>query len=114
MKILVVDDSGLSRKKITKILENLGHKVIAQAENGQEAIEKFKEFNPDYIMMDLEMPIKRGDEATAEIFKLNKDVNIILITSIVDKKETLKLMRMGIRDILQKPITEEQLKSVIL
>ena len=111
MKILVVDDSGLSRKKITKMLEKLGHQVIAEAENGEEAVEKFKKLECDCVTMDLEMPIKRGDEAAIEMLKLNKNAKIVLITSIVDKKEILKLLRIGVRSILTKPIIEEQLKS---
>lgn len=113
MKFLVADDSNLSKKKISHMLNDLGYEVVATADNGQEAVEKYKELNPSYITMDLEMPIKRGSVAAKEILELNPDVNIILITSIVDKKEILSAIKFGVKKVLQKPVNIEKLAQAI-
>ena len=113
MKFLIADDSNLSRKKLSSIITELGYEVIDTAVNGEEAVSKFKELSPKFITMDLEMPIKRGDAAAREILQLDPSVNIILITSIVDKKELLSAIKFGVKKVLQKPVTKEKLMHAI-
>ena len=111
MKILIVDDSKLLRTKISNLISNLGHEVVAQAKDAQEGIVKYKEFWPDIILSDYEMPDINGIEMAREIYKINKNAIIILITSMVDKKITLEALKSGIRTVLTKPITLEQLRE---
>ncbi len=113
MKFLVADDSNISRKKLSQMVIDLGYEVLDTAENGQDAIDKFKKLRPDYITMDLEMPIKRGDAAAKEILELDPNVNIILITSIVDKKELLTAIKLGVKKVLQKPVTFDKFTHAI-
>ncbi|MEA3290026.1 MAG: response regulator [Campylobacterota bacterium] len=113
MRFLVADDSRLSRKKLSMLIEELGHEVVAQAEDGAVAIEMYKEHKPDYITMDLEMPNMKGDESSKHILEMDKDVNIILITSIVDKKELVNVIKLGVKKVMQKPVTEEKLRLAI-
>lgn len=113
MKFLIADDSNLSRKKLSQMICDLGYEVLDTAEDGKEAVDKFKALSPTYVTMDLEMPIKRGDSAAKEILELNPDVNIILITSIVDKKELLTAIKFGVKKVLQKPVTIEKLAHAI-
>lgn len=113
MKFLIADDSKLSRNKLSQMIIDLGYEVLDTAVNGQEAVEKFIKLNPTYITMDLEMPVKRGDKAAKEILELNPDVNIILVTSIVDKKELLTAIKFGVKKVIQKPVTIEKLSQTI-
>ncbi len=113
MKFLIADDSRLSRNKLSNIITELGHDVIDTACDGQEAVDKFKEHKPEFITMDLEMPIKRGNVAAQEILELDSHVNIILITSIVDKKELLSAIKFGVKKVLQKPVNKEKLEYAI-
>lgn len=110
---MVIDDSKLSRKKLTNMVNELGYEVITEAVDGRDGIEKYKEFQPQFILSDLEMPNMKGDEAAKEILEINKNVNIILITSIADKKELVNALRVGVKRVMQKPITKEKLKIVI-
>jgi two-component system chemotaxis response regulator CheY len=113
MKFLVVDDSNISRKKIKDMISELGYEVIGEACDGLDAIEKAKELSPTYITMDLEMPNMKGDEAAKKILEIHKDINIILITSIINQQEIINALKIGAKKFLQKPIHSKKLKSVI-
>ncbi|MEM6798601.1 MAG: response regulator, partial [Planctomycetota bacterium] len=69
-KILVVDDSRLTRRVIVGALEEAGHEIV-QASNGAEGIKAFRAFNPDCVMTDLLMPEMDGFELTQEIRSLD-------------------------------------------
>lgn len=107
MKFLVVDDSALARKRVCEYLDSLGYEVIAQACNGQEAIECYNQFKPTCIMMDFEMPILNGIEASKQLLALDANLKIVLITSVEDKKELINAIKMGVKKVIKKPFTQE-------
>jgi two-component system chemotaxis response regulator CheY len=113
MTFLIVDDSKIARKKLSSFIENLGHQVLADAGDGAEAIEKFEKYRPDCITMDLEMPKMKGDAAAKKILEIDESVKILLITSIVDKKEVLKSLKLGVYKVLQKPISQSDFAEAI-
>lgn len=113
MKFLIADDSKLSRTKLEKIIVELGYEVVGTANNGEEAVEKFKELKPTYITMDLEMPKKNGKEASKEILELDPNINIILITSIVNKNELIDALKFGVKKVMQKPVNAQKLEQTI-
>lgn len=80
-KILIVDDSRTSRKILRGLLEESGHEVIGEAENGFEGVEKFKELNPEITTLDITMPVMDGLEALSKIKECNKDAKVIMITA---------------------------------
>ena len=65
--ILIVDDAAFMRMMIKDILSKNGYSVIAEAENGIKAIEKYKEVNPDLVIMDITMPEMDGIQAVKQI-----------------------------------------------
>jgi two-component system chemotaxis response regulator CheY len=95
------------------MIKQLGYDVIGEAFDGLEAIERFKELSPTYITIDLEMPNMNGIDASKEILSIDPNVKIVLITSIINKKELVSALKVGIKNILQKPITVDDLKRVI-
>ncbi|HRF56873.1 MAG TPA: response regulator [Campylobacterales bacterium] len=113
MRFLVVDDSKVSRLKIINLIKELGFDAIGEAGDGVEAVQKFVELKPDVITMDYEMPNLDGSEASKQILALNKDAKIILVTSMIGKKETLAALKTGVKKILQKPITLDDLSTAI-
>jgi two-component system chemotaxis response regulator CheY len=106
-RFLVADDSRVSRTRIREYIEKMGHEVVAEAVDGEEAIAKFKEFLPEFVTMDIEMPKKNGIDSAKEILDSYPEAKITLITSVVDKKVTLQALRFGVINILQKPISFE-------
>jgi len=79
--VLVVDDSPLMRRMVRDLLESEpGFRIVGEAENGREAIQKAKQLQPDLVVLDLGMPVMNGLEAASSIKRAVSDVRIILFT----------------------------------
>ena len=104
MKVLVVDDSLIARKYLSRILEESGKiEVIGTANNGEEAVEKIKSLKPDAVTMDIEMPKMNGLEALKIVMKENPTPVIMISTLTTDgAKETLEALRLGAIDYIAK------------
>jgi DNA-binding NarL/FixJ family response regulator len=79
-KILVADDNASIRFLIRALLEHAGFTVCVEAENGTQAIERAKRFQPDLILLDLSMPAVNGAEAASVLKQLMPRVPIVLFT----------------------------------
>jgi two-component system, sensor histidine kinase len=108
--ILNVDDNEMNHLVISKLLEKAGMKTIA-AKNGAAAVDKLMEgLKPDAILMDLQMPVMNGLEASKLIReKIDSQIPIIINSGNVEALERWKLKRMGISDFLEKPYTVEDI-----
>ncbi len=113
LKVLIVDDSLIIRKKVSKILENLGHEVVFDATNGQEAIDAYVKYKPDLVTMDITMPDMDGITAVKHIIKDDKDAKIIMVTSHGQEDMVIKSIQAGAVGYILKPITDEKLAQVI-
>jgi len=109
LKVLIVDDSLIIRKKITKTIESLGHEVVFAAQNGAEAIEAFKTKQPDLVTMDITMPDMDGITAVKHIISESPDAKIIMVTSHGQEDMVIKSIQAGAVGYMLKPITEDKL-----
>jgi CheY-like chemotaxis protein len=103
-KIMVVEDDFSSRLYLNKILEKEGV-ILLNAGNGQEAV-KLALSNPDIelILMDIQLPVMDGYEATAKIREFRKDVIIVVQTAYEMMGEKEKIIDLGFNDYILKPI----------
>ncbi len=113
LSIMVVDDSLIIRKTLTTTLENMGHKVVAKAKSGTEAIELYAKHIPDLVTMDITMPVMTGIEVLKEIKKSYKDAKVIMVTSHGEEKLVMEAISSGAKGYVLKPITENKLTEVI-
>jgi two-component system, chemotaxis family, chemotaxis protein CheY len=115
-RILVVDDEAQVRKPISLMLAKDGYEVV-EAVDGEEAIEALRSGdNPlmvDTILCDIRMPKINGKEAIAYFRSQFPGVPIVVMTGYPDVELAVSLMRQGVRDYLIKPVTKEELLSVI-
>ncbi|NGP44107.1 chemotaxis response regulator protein-glutamate methylesterase [Bacillaceae bacterium SIJ1] len=105
IRVLVVDDSAFMRKLIRSFLdEHPRITVIDTARNGQEAVEKAMQLQPDVITMDVEMPVKNGLDAVSEVME-KSPCAIIMLSSVTKKgaELTLDAMQRGAMEVVQKP-----------
>ena len=119
IKVLLVDDNDFNQMVAQDTLESLFDEIdVITAENGQVAIEKVKSENPDVVLMDINMPVMDGHEATIQIRQhLNaplKDTPIIAMTANSEKFEIDKCYTSGMNDYISKPFDPEQLKAKII
>ena len=114
MKILVVDDTEANRKLLAWILEDEGHSVI-EARDGQQALDMFRQHEPDLVLMDVMMPVMDGFEATQAIKEYlgGRYVPIIFLTALSDDASLAKCLSIGGDDFLSKPINEQVLQAKI-
>ncbi len=104
-KILVVDDSALVRMKCSQVLSNNGYSVI-EAENGEEALEKYKEHKPDGVLMDIVMPRMHGITALHEIRKIDPVAKVAMLTAMGQKAMVTSALKEGAKDFVVKPFRE--------
>lgn len=110
---MIVDDAAFMRMALKKILVHLGVDVIAEAENGLSAIQKFKETRPDIITMDITMPEMSGIEALKEIRKISSDVRVIMVSAMGQETYVREAVINGAKDFIVKPFKEETVKATI-
>ncbi|HEX5670107.1 MAG TPA: response regulator [Sulfuricurvum sp.] len=113
LKILVVDDSLIIRRNIAKMLEGMGHEIVAEAKDGNEAIACFTKHTPDLITMDITMPDMDGIEAVKEIMKSNRAAKIIMVTSHGQEEMVITAIKAGASGYVLKPVTAEKLRKAI-
>ena len=115
-RVLVVDDEAQVRKPISIMLAKDGYEVV-EAQDGEEAIEALQfGDNPlmvDTVLCDIRMPNINGKEAIAYFRSQFPGVPIVVMTGYPDVELAVSLMRQGVRDYLIKPVTKEELLSVI-
>ncbi len=112
LKILIAEDEYIVLMGLKEVLENLGYSVIAEATNGKQAVEYALKYQPDLLIIDINMPILDGIEA---IRKINREINIpAIITTGYNEKELIKRANdAGVFYYLVKPVDEIELKPAI-
>jgi len=116
-RALIVDDAKIIRISLKRVLENLGHKVVGEADSGYAAIEQYKSLKPDFVTMDITMPavegIADGIEAVKEIMKIDKNAKIIMTTSHGEHDKVIKAIQSGASHYILKPIDANKFKEVL-
>lgn len=112
-KVLIVDDSRVSRRMLRNILVANGHEVIGEAENGQIGYEKFIELRPDIVTMDITMPVLDGLGALEKMMELDSNANIIMVTAAGQKEKMVEAIKNGATEFIQKPFDADQITTVI-
>ena len=115
MKILVTDDSKMARKMVTKTLtEILGDDVeIHEAQNGQEALDLYKQISPNIAFLDLTMPIMDGFEALEKIKEFDSNAKVVIISADIQKLSMDKALQLGAYNFIKKPIDTSKMQQII-
>jgi len=112
-KILIADDSDAIRLVLKDILSIGEHETVAEANDGAEAVELYKQYNPEVILLDLAMPKKDGLTVVKEVMEYDANAKIILITASDDQKIINQCLEHGAKTIISKPFDfNSVLKSI--
>jgi two-component system chemotaxis response regulator CheY len=103
--VLVADDAAIIRIMVRKLLERKGFEV-AEAEDGRQAVEKFDEIKPDFVVMDINMPEMDGITALSEIMK-KADVPVIMLSAMCEIAYVNKAFGAGAVDFICKPFAND-------
>jgi two-component system response regulator NreC len=112
--VLLVEDHTIVRKGLRSLLESEADiRVVGEAENGREAIEKVEELRPDVVVMDISMPGLNGLEATRQIKKRFREVQVLVLTVHTSEEYILQILRAGASGYLIKQAAPAELISAI-
>lgn len=113
MKVLICDDSVFVRKKMRNILALLGVNNVIEAENGQQAVDKYKDESPTLVFMDIIMPEKDGLQALAEIIAFDGGARVVMASSVGTQQNLKDAIVAGAYDFLQKPIETADIARIV-
>ena len=114
IRILLADDHKITRQGLRSLLdENDDMEVLAEAENGRDAIELARKLNPDVIIMDVSMPDLNGVEATRQIIQDNHDVKVIALSMHSDTLFVSEMLKSGASGYLLKDCAFQELEQAI-
>jgi two-component system chemotaxis response regulator CheY len=110
--VLVVDDSAFMRNLLKQLLDG-EHEVVGEAENGVEAVELYRELEPDVVTMDVVMPIRNGIEATTEIKEFDPGSSVIMCTSVGQEEKMREAVEAGADGYITKPFQKPNVLQAI-
>lgn len=111
--ILIVDDASFMRMMIKDILTKNGFDVVGEAENGARAIEKYKELNPDLVLMDITMPEVDGIQAVKEIKKIDSSAKIVMCSAMGQQAMVIEAIQAGAKDFIVKPFQADRVIEAV-
>ncbi len=112
MRILIVDDSDTTRRILRTVARSRAWTVCGEAQNGHSGLEKFRELQPEVVLLDLAMPDMNGIEVAQEMSALNPSVPLILFTILEIEGIEPKARDAGIRTIVPKTDIWALIRSV--
>ncbi|WAA10725.1 response regulator [Fervidibacillus albus] len=112
-KILIVDDAAFMRMMIKDILVKNGYEVVGEAQDGKQAVEKFKELQPDLVTMDITMPEMDGIEALKNIQEIDPNAKIIMCSAMGQQAMVIDAIQAGAKDFIVKPFQADRVIEAI-
>ncbi len=112
MNIIIIDDDHLVVNSLKTIVKASGINVLGVGYSGKDAIELFRKFNPDIVLMDIRMGGMSGIEATSEILKIDKHAKILLITTFQDDEYIREALSLGCKGYILKQNIDSIIPSI--
>lgn len=112
-RILIVDDAAFMRMMIKDILVKNGYEVVGEASDGAQAVEKFKELNPDLVTMDITMPEVDGIAALKQICAIDPNAKVIMCSAMGQQAMVIDAIQAGAKDFIVKPFQADRVLEAI-
>ena len=112
-RVLIVDDAVVMRMMIKGILSKNGFEVVGEAQNGVEAVDKYKQLMPDLVTMDMVMPEMDGITAVKQIIADDPNAKIIMCTSMGQQALVVEAIQAGAKSFITKPFQPPKILETI-
>lgn len=109
---IIVDDAAIMRMRLREILEP-DYEILAEAENGEEAIDLCKRLDPDFVTLDISMPRTNGMDALKGLKACSSSVKVIMVSAVGQKRMVIDALQMGASDFVIKPFEADRVKKAI-
>ena len=110
---MICDDAAFMRMMIKDILTKNGYNVAGEAENGLSGVEKYKELNPDLVLMDITMPEMDGIQALREIKKVDPNASVIMCSAMGQQAMVIESIQAGAKDFIVKPFQADRVIEAV-
>jgi DNA-binding NarL/FixJ family response regulator len=114
VKVMVVDDSKVSRAMLERTLAKTNFEVVAMARDAAEAVKMYEEYNPAVVTMDMNLPDADGIECSRRIHALDPEAKIVMISAMKDASLVARGREVGISAFLQKPVSPNELLDTLM
>ena len=110
--VLIADDAAFMRMRSAAMLRKLGHEVL-EAEDGQQAVDIYKEQHPDAVLLDITMPVMDGLEALKTIMGLDPEAKVAMVTAMGQQQVIMEAIKSGAKDFVVKPFDEARVQQAL-
>jgi len=114
VKVMVVDDSKVSRAMLERTLAKTNFEVVAMARDAAEAVKMYEEYNPAVVTMDMNLPDADGIECSKRIHAIDPEAKIVMISAMKDASLVARGREVGISAFLQKPVSPNELLDTLM
>lgn len=112
-RIILVDDEVHIRYLIRNVIQVEGFVVVGEAYNGEDAVTLYREHRPDLMLLDINLPLKTGDEVLTEILREFPDAKIVMLTMVADIETVKRCLELGAVDYILKSVAVEDLRRML-
>ena len=109
--VMIVDDLEEIRSMFGAIVKSLGANIVGEAENGEVALEVFRQHRPDLVLLDIQMPVKNGINTLKEILAEDSAANVVMLTSVSDTMVVDDCIIAGAKDYIRKDLELDVIKQ---
>jgi two-component system chemotaxis response regulator CheY len=113
LRVMIVDDALFMRNMLKDIFLRAGYEVVAEAENGEAALDLYLENRPDLVTMDIVMPRKSGVEALQEIMAADPAARVVMVSALGQDSLVLEAVEAGAMDFIVKPFKEANVLEIV-
>ena len=113
LKVLICDDSEFVRKKLKNTLIQFGVETVFEANNGEKAINMYKDNKPDIVFMDIIMPVVSGIDAVKKILEFDNKAKIVMASSVGTQNYLKNAINAGAYGFLQKPFDSDSVLKIL-
>ena len=109
---MIVDDAAVMRIRLRDILESK-YKVVAEASNGQEALDLYDQYEPDFVTLDITMPQLNGIEALERLLSAHPEAKVVIVSAVGQKRMVFDAISKGAKDFIIKPFDADRVLVAI-
>lgn len=113
IRILLADDEKHVRQLVKAILLPLNGEIVGEAENGEEAVKLYSELRPDFVLLDVNMPVKDGKAALREIIAIDPRAVVVMLTSMSDVATVQQTIEGGASSYIRKDTSPVQVRELL-
>jgi two-component system chemotaxis response regulator CheY len=113
LRTLIADDEAHIRDLLKIVMNSMNAEIVGEAKNGKEAVEMYRREKPNLLLLDINMPVKTGEEALEEIMSEFPDALVIMLTAALDMETVEKCIELGASNYIRKDTSVAETKKLI-